>query len=116
MFFEGDDLYNKILQLKEYIYHNDYSRPKDHQTFFLWSKQYHVLGMQAGLLAWLYDFYVQYRMHNAILRNNLKQEDKPRKDKFISSIKNSKWNWCILRGKILKKLWCCVGGRVKQVI
>ena len=51
------------------------SRAKDHRTSLLGpfiETQYRVLGMRARSFPRLLDFYVQYRMRSAILRNHLK--------------------------------------------
>ena len=48
---------------------------KDHRTSLLslWiEKQYRVLGMRVRTFLWLRDFYAQYRMRGAKLRNHLK--------------------------------------------
>ena len=51
------------------------SRAKDHRTSLLGpfiETQYRVLGMRARSFPRLLDFYVQYWMRSAILRNHLK--------------------------------------------
>ena len=57
------------------IGHGACSQVKDHHTSLTGpfiGKQYGVLRMCACLFAWLLDFYVQYRMRSAILRNHPK--------------------------------------------
>ena len=54
--------------------HHARPRAKDHPTSLrspLIEKQYRILGICARLLAWLRDFYAQYKMHSSIPRNHL---------------------------------------------
>ena len=66
--FKGDDFYAKFMQWKN-VGHRARSNAKDHPTS--WPGQFIEKQLRARLFAWLSDFYAQYSIRSAILRNNL---------------------------------------------